>query len=196
MSIDLTCVDNVCTSEDPGCTGDEECVALYSAWSTPCTAGGGECDALAQVCLDIGLCATPPSDIIPCATLLMEEIQTTDIDGNPVVVCGHPDAVCNDDGFCFVPCASDEDCSGAYPICDVGSGVCQCGTDADCATLNLPQASVCNAGSCGCGSDQNCVDGNAGDICTGTGSCGCSGDMACANVENPFDGGAYACVQP
>jgi hypothetical protein len=197
MSVDLTCVDNVCTSADPGCTDDDECVALYSGWTTPCTAGGGECDGLGQICLGNNLCATPPSDFIDCAALGMEEVNAIDIDLNPVVVCGQPTAICNDDAFCFLPCASDDDClSDAYPSCDVGSGLCQCGSDADCATLNLPQGSACNAGYCGCGSDQDCIDGNVGDVCTGAGYCGCSGDMACANLANPFDGGMYACVQP
>jgi hypothetical protein len=195
MDANLTCVDSVCTGETSGCTGDDECVALYSGWTTPCTSGGGECDQLAQVCIDVGLCATPPSDFIDCALLTMEEIQTTDIDGNPVTVCGQPNASCNEEEFCFLPCASDEDCSTAYPVCDVGSGLCGCSSDADCATLGLPQASVCNSGSCGCNDDQQCVDGNAGDVCTTDGYCGCSGDMACASLANPFDGGMYACLQ-
>jgi hypothetical protein len=200
MSIDLTCVDSVCTSDSPGCTGDEECVALYSGWSTPCTSGGGECDALAQLCIDYGgqgLCATPPSDIIDCATLLMEEIEIPDIDGNLVIVCARSNAVCSEDAFCFLPCGSDADCvSDAYPSCDVESGFCQCSSDADCATLGEPHMSVCNAGACGCGDDQQCIDGGAGDVCTTDGYCGCSGDTACAGVENPFDGGMYACVTP
>jgi hypothetical protein len=125
----------------------------------------------------------------------MEEIQTTDIDGNPVVVCGQPNAVCNDDDYCFLPCASDMDCaSDSYPICDVSSGLCQCGTDADCATIGMPHLSVCNAGICGCSDDQQCIDGNAGDVCTSDGFCGCTSDMACAGLQNPFDGGMYACV--
>jgi hypothetical protein len=196
MDIGYTCVDSTCTGDASGCTGDEECIWLYSGWTTPCTAGGGECDQLAQICLDVGLCATPPSDFIDCATLLMEEIQTTDIDGNPVVVCGRPNAICNDDNFCFLPCASDDDCtSAAYPICDVSSGVCQCGSDTDCATIGMPQFSVCNGGTWGCSQDHDCVAGDAGDVCTSSGFCGCSGDMACAGLDNPYDGGMYACVQ-
>jgi hypothetical protein len=198
MNADLTCIENVCTSDGPsGCTSDEECVALYSGWVSPCTAGGGECDGLGQVCLDIGLCATPPSDFIDCATLLMEEIQTTDIDGNPVTVCSRTDAVCNDDNFCFVPCESDGDCpSEAYPICNVSTGLCGCGSDADCATLGTPHFSVCNAGVCGCNADQQCIDSMVGDVCTVDGSCGCSSDSACAGLDNPYDGGAFVCGQP
>jgi hypothetical protein len=195
QDLGLTCVDSLCTSGSSSCTGDEECIALYSGWTTPCTSGGGECDGLGQVCIDVGLCAIPPTDLIACDVFMMEEIQTTDIDGNPVVVCAQPDAICNDDGYCSLPCASDADCaSDAYPICDVATGVCQCSSDADCAMIGQPQYSVCNAGSCGCSEDQQCIDGNTGDICTAGGSCGCSGDMACAGVENPYDGGMISCV--
>jgi hypothetical protein len=201
MSFDLTCVDSLCMSPDSaGCTGDEECVALYSGWATSCTSGGGECDALGQLCIDFGgagLCATPPSDIIPCDVLQQEEIEVPDIDGNLVVVCGQPNATCTEDAFCFVPCGSNDDClSPSAPVCDVESGTCQCGSDADCAMTGEPHLSVCNAGLCGCGEDQQCVDGGAGDLCTADGFCGCSGDMACAGVENPFDGGMISCVQP
>lgn len=200
--IGLTCIEGVCNSEGSGsgCTGDQECVALYSGWTSPCTSGGGECDDLGQLCVDVGgegLCATPPSDFIDCAALLMEEIEVPDIDGNLVVVCAQPSATCNDQGFCFVPCTNDDAClSGSYPVCNVETGLCQCGSDDDCATLGEPHLSVCNAGVCGCGDDQQCIDGGAGDVCTADGACGCSGDMACASVENLFDGGMISCVQP
>jgi hypothetical protein len=199
MASGLTCIDGACSIDSPGCTSNEECVAAFSGWSTPCSSGGGECDAFGQLCIDAGgegLCATPPSDFLACEVLMMEEIEIPDIDGNLVVVCAQTDAVCSEDAFCFVPCESDDDCSGAYPICDVGSGLCQCGSDADCATLGVSGSSVCNAGSCGCGEDQQCVDGNVGDVCTTDGYCGCSGDMACAGVSNPFDGGMISCTQP
>jgi hypothetical protein len=193
-----TCVDNVCTYDAPDpCTGNEECVALFSGWQTACTSGGGECDDLGQVCITTdegGLCATPPSDFIDCATLLMEEIEVPDIDGNLVTVCARTHAECHADGYCFLPCQGTADCpSAAYPICNVSTGVCECGQDADCATLGLPANSVCNAGTCGCGSDQNCVDGALGDVCN-EGFCGCSGDMACEGVSNPYDGGMISCV--
>lgn len=199
QDLGLTCQDSLCSGDSSGCTDNAECVALFSGWVTACTAGGGECDMLGQVCVqagDGGLCATPPSDFFMCDTVPgWAEIEVTDIDGNPVTVCGNPSAECNADGFCFSPCSSDADCtSEAYPVCDTNTGVCGCSSDADCATLGQPQASVCNAGVCGCGSDQNCVDGNAGDVCTADGFCGCSGDAACANTENPYDGGMISCV--
>lgn len=198
QDIGLTCQDNLCTGDSSGCTDNAECVAQFSGWTMPCTAGGGECDQLMQVCVAAGgggLCATPPSDFFMCDVVPgWSEIEVTDIDGNPVTVCGNANAECNDQGFCFSPCQSDADCpSEAYPVCDTNSGLCGCSSDADCATLGQPQLSVCNAGVCGCGSDQHCVDGNFGDVCN-DGSCGCSGDAACANIENNFDGGMISCV--
>ena len=197
----FVCQDNLCTSSSASCTGQEECVALFSGRSngSPCTPGGGECDAAMQVCLDIegaGRCAIAPSDFIDCVGIGMEEIQTTDIDGNPVIVCGRPNADCHPDGYCWLPCQTDADCaSESYPSCNPGTGFCECTSDAGCAALGLPQASVCNAGVCGCSSDDDCLAGGAGDLCTSSGSCGCSDDAACAAFSNPYDGGMYVCEE-
>jgi hypothetical protein len=202
QDVGLTCQDSFCSGDaSSGCTGNAECVALFSGWTMPCTSGGGECDGLAQLCVEAdggGLCATPPSDFFMCDTVPgWSELEVPDIDGNTVTVCGNANAECNDDNFCFAPCQSDVDCaSAAFPICDTGTGLCGCGSDADCATIGEPHLSVCNAGMCGCGDDQQCVDGNAGDVCTGDGSCGCTGEAACANVMNAFDGGMISCVMP
>src|SRR5690606_29233117 len=199
MDVSLTCQDSFCTGESSGCTDNAECVALLSGWATACTSGGGECDATAQVCVQVGdggACATPPGEFFACDSVPgWAELEVPDIDGNNVTVCGNPNAECSDEGFCFSPCQSDDDCaSEAYPVCDTTSGLCGCGSDADCATIGQPHLSVCNAGVCGCGEDQQCVDGNAGDVCTTDGFCGCSGDAACANVPNTFDGGMISCV--
>jgi hypothetical protein len=141
-----------------------------------------------------GRCATEPSDFLSCDTINMEELETTDIDGNAVTVCANTAAECSSEGFCFVPCKADADCpSDAYPVCNVSSGQCQCGQDSDCETLGLPANSVCNAGVCGCGADQHCVDGDAGDVCN-AGFCGCTSDMACEDVPNNFDGGTINCI--
>jgi hypothetical protein len=202
QDLGLTCQDSVCTGDaSSGCTGDAECVALLSGWSMPCTAGGGECDGLGQVCVQAdggGLCATPPSEFFMCNTVPgWAELEVPDIDGALVIVCGNGNAVCSDENFCFSPCQADTDCAApSAPICDTNTGFCGCGSDADCATIGQPHLSVCNAGTCGCGDDQQCIDGNAGDVCTGDGFCGCSGDGACANVPNSFDGGMISCVQP
>jgi hypothetical protein len=196
--VGLTCQDSFCAGSASGCTNNDECVAQFSGWTTACTSGGGECDALGQVCVAAGLCATPPSDFFMCDTVPgWSEIETTDIDGAAVTVCGNANAECNSEGFCFSPCQADADCmalSAATPICDTNTGLCGCGDDSHCATLNSPANSVCNDGACGCGSDQNCVDGSVGDVCTTSGFCGCSGDMACSGVMNTFDGGMISCV--
>ncbi|MEX1364523.1 MAG: hypothetical protein AB1Z98_15460 [Nannocystaceae bacterium] len=200
MDVGLTCQDNFCTGEAPdACADDDECIALFSGWSAgmACTAGGGECDALMQICLDVGgegRCASGPSEFFMCETAGLDEIMTTDIDGNDVTVCGNASAQCGDNGVCFDPCTSDDDCLGeAAPVCNTGTGTCECGEDSHCETLGLPALSVCNGGTCGCGADENCVDGEAGDVCN-DGLCGCSGDMACDGVDNAFDGGAISCV--
>jgi hypothetical protein len=193
----LTCQDSFCASSSASCTGNPECVAQFSGWTMPCTAGGGECDALGQVCVTDGVCATPPSDFFTCDTVPgWTEIETTDIDGAPVTVCGNPNAECHGEGYCFVPCQADADCTlAAYPVCDTGTGTCKCGSDADCATNGEPSQSVCTAdGFCGCSDDQACVDAGSGDVCTGSGFCGCSGDAACAGVNNTYDGGMISCV--
>lgn len=201
MKYDRTCVDGACTK--PKCTSDQVCVALTSHWNIQCTSGGGECPGPSDICIDWfgeGLCATQPGfhGCDPRYHMVDgDPIEVPDIDGNLVIVCGWPDAICTEDGSCFVPCDQDFDCdSDAYPVCDVESGQCECGSDADCAILEQPHQSVCTAGVCGCSDDQQCVDGNAGDVCTADGVCGCSSDLACAGVSNGFDGGMISCVQP
>jgi hypothetical protein len=202
MNVGLTCIDSVCSGEVTSpCANDDECIARLSGWASGvvCTSGATECTLPLQLCLDIdgvGHCATGPSDLLDCAQILQDEIETVDIDGNPVVACGYANAACDADGVCTLPCASDGDCiSPAYPHCDVDSGLCQCATDMECQTSGQPQSSVCNEGSCGCTDDQQCIDGNSGDTCTAQGYCGCSNDMACASTVNNYDGGAYVCVQ-
>ena len=201
MDAGLSCVDSFCLADtDVSCTTDDECVALLSGWSSgaPCTSGGGECEAAMQICLDIegeGHCALAPSDFIECADAGMEEIPTTDIDGAPVVVCGRPEAACHPDAYCFLPCASDLDCSSAaYPACNPTTGLCECSSDADCQTIGSPQFGTCNQGICGCSSDGDCLAAGVGDICNSFGACGCTDDAACSGVDNPYDGGMVECV--
>jgi hypothetical protein len=194
------CIDQLCTAElASSCTTDEGCVAYLSGWTagTPCTPGGGECDAAMQVCLEIegaGHCAVAPNDFLTCDTLQMDEIPVVDIDGSDAIVCGRTNAACHEDGYCWLPCQDDGDCaSEAYPHCNAGTGVCECTSDAGCDTLGYPEYSVCNAGVCGCDSDQQCSSSGAGDVCNPSGVCGCSGDAACESLTNPYDGGMYVC---
>jgi hypothetical protein len=199
MNVDRTCIEGACTREP--CTSDEACVALYSGWTTPCTSGGSECGPTLEICIDWGgegLCATPPS-LHGCDPEFMsagQPIEVPDIHGDLVIVCGWPGTICSEDAQCLLPCDNNFDCdSDAYPVCDVESGQCECGSAADCAMLESPHQSVCNTGSCGCSEDQQCVDANAGDVCMPDGVCGCSGDTACAGIENHYDGGMFSCVQ-
>lgn len=202
MDLGLTCQDSYCANGDStGCASNADCIAQYSGWITPCTAGGDECEALSQVCVavgDGGACASPPSEFFMCdAVPGFTELMVPDIDGNKVTVCGNGGAKCRDDGSCFVPCQADADCTApAYPVCDTATGNCGCGSDTDCAKLDSPHMSVCKAGTCGCDSDQQCVDDKVGDVCTDKGLCGCSGDAGCSGVKNPFDGGTISCVNP
>jgi hypothetical protein len=197
----LMCVDGRCDS--PDCTSDEECVARLSGWAhlggSECTPGGGECTGFSDICLDVfgeGQCVYGPSDTASCEDLFLFEIETVDIDGNPVVVCGQPNAICTDEGYCKPSCKSDADClSDIGPICNVDTGNCMCGTDADCENSSSPASVVCTmAGPCGCTEDQQCVDANLGDACNSEGRCVCTNDMACANYQaNPYDGGTVVC---
>ncbi len=201
--IGLTCTDGFCQGEGgkvETCSDDEACIAQLSGWEfgAACTAGGGECEPSMGACLDVGgegHCALAPSEFFACADSGFDEIQTTDIDGAMVTVCGDSNAACGDDGFCFSPCAEDADCAApSATTCNTNTGFCECASDDDCATLESSNLSSCNAGVCGCGEDQDCVDGGAGDVCN-SGSCGCSGDAACGDVVNSFDGGMINCVE-
>jgi len=195
------CIDSTCTSTvDASCTTDQECVEFLSGWSqgAPCTPGGGECEASMQICLDIdgqGHCALAPSDFLECADAGFDEIPTTDIEGNMVVVCGRADAACHPDAYCYLPCLSDGDCaSAAYPACNVDTGLCECSSDADCQTIGSSQFGTCNDGTCGCASDEDCLAAGVGDVCNPLGACGCTDDAACSGVESPYDGGVVECV--
>lgn len=196
----LTCVDRACTNPDTAaqCTDDAQCVAKLSGWDAgaPCTAGGAECHAGTQACIEVfgdGHCVTVPDDFIRCETLLLTEVQLTDLDGHDVTVCGNPNASCTDGG-CLSPCHTDDDChSPAWPRCDPDSGRCGCGDDADCATLGLPTLSACVEGRCGCADGAACAEAGLGDACV-SGTCTCTGDPACRGADNLFDGGQVACV--
>jgi hypothetical protein len=196
----LTCQDNVCTSGSTNtCTSNEQCTVELSLWTSACTAGGTECDtAIGEVCIETVVgprCAFTPSTF-PCDTITgFVELARMGVDGSPVTVCGDPRAECDGSGFCFSRCQTDADCSGATPVCNTSTGRCNCGTDAHCAMLELPDLAACVNGFCGCATDQQCIDGNAGDVCLPNGACGCSGDSACAGVQNPFGGGSIVCGQ-
>jgi hypothetical protein len=168
--IGFICEGGACANGNP-CTDDASCVPQLSGWAfVPCTAGGGECDAAMQVCVDLGDgtggCATPPSEFVMCETIGQEEVEVTDIDGNPATVCGNTSGVCNTDtGFCSVPCVDDTTCGTL--TCDTASGNCVCTEDAQCG-----EGLTCN---------------------TDTGACEGGGCMEDADCTNPFNGGTVTC---
>lgn len=193
VDIGLTCDGSRCVNASP-CASDLECTAELSEWTIPCTPGGGECAEVMGACVGTVLvCAYPPNDVVTCESFEMEEVPVTDAAGDPITVCGVGNARCGDDGNCFVGCESNVDCTtDAAPVCNVATGLCECGADVDCQTLGSPAQSTCVQGQCGCASNEDCVAGQAGDLCQ-DGICACSGDAACANVSTSFDGGTIRC---
>jgi hypothetical protein len=97
----------------------------------------------------------------------------TDIEGNETTVCARPgtdDAVCQD-GACFNPCGSDDDCSGGTPTCNTDNGQCECTTDP---------------------TDSCAGNAQGGTVCQDNGACGCDSVDDCAG-ETGFDGTTYVC---
>jgi hypothetical protein len=196
-NVGLTCVDSLCAaSAAVTCTDNSKCIALFSGWSTPCTADGGQCEANEQVCVLVdggGRCATPAATG-ECGHHLLQVFEATNIHGKPAKVCANTLAECGATGQCFARCQADTDClSAPAPICNVDTGLCECGQDSDCAHFDRPDRATCNAGVCGCGSDQDCVAGGAGDLCD-AGVCTCTSNQACMSTAHRFDGGAVRCV--
>ncbi|MEZ4452846.1 MAG: hypothetical protein R3B09_25515 [Nannocystaceae bacterium] len=187
----FTCQDGRCAGESSGCAGDDECVAQYSGWAIEC---GSQMECPGQVCIDIGggdgRCATAPSDILSCDTLLLEEAMYPPIEGGePLTVCAQTAAQCSD-GACRLNCTSDASClSPSAPVCNTNTGDCECATDDHCA--DVPGASVCVEGQCRCASDADCEDVDNGDVCQ-DGACGCSSVRACGG-DPAFDGTMLVC---
>lgn len=191
------CVDKVCQS-DGGvggtCTGDAECVALFSGWAVACQDDSG-CPG--QVCIDVGgegRCATPPSDFLMCETIGMTETDVmTFPGGQTVTVCANTGAECGDAGYCVDPCKSDDDCMNfpaGFQHCNVGTGVCGCASDAEC--VGVDNASVCVEGYCQCASDADCTASGYADVCY-DGYCGCSSAAVCGEYPTVFDGTMVGC---
>jgi hypothetical protein len=169
--LEFDCVDGRCVADlgtSGSCSADGECRALFSGWSTDCTADDG-CPG--QVCIDTGggdgKCATEPSEFLTCEQIQMEELTMSRIEGGDVTVCGNDSARCNTDGgFCFDPCTSDGDCADSnHPSCNTTSGLCNC------------TASSCS---------------DFGDVCTSSGFCGCSSADACPTDTN-HPGTSWVC---
>ncbi|MEZ4451312.1 MAG: hypothetical protein R3B09_17665 [Nannocystaceae bacterium] len=191
----LSCDNGTCVGEVFGqCSDDMECKILYSGWAQgqPCNAQA-DC-AITQGCINLegeGHCVYIPSEFIECSTLNMEEVQMPAIEGGTITVCGNTSAICTKDKYCLDGCKSDLDClSPNYPVCNAGTGICECGQDADCASQ--PGASVCDQGICRCGSDADCRELDYADVCN-EGVCGCSGEAVCDGYPPVFDGTEVAC---
>jgi hypothetical protein len=177
----------------PPCTDAEGCVADLSGWRKPCAADG-ECEPV-EGCIDIGggagRCALRPG-MFACADFGLQEVMRPAIaGGEPVVVCGNPNAVC-EAGECRAPCTADDGCAAemGHPTCEVASGRCVCKSDQDCAGAMVPGFVACADGRCGCRTDSDCEGGPNVDACYG-GACGCASDEAC--TVKYFDGAALAC---
>lgn len=187
----FVCERGRCVGSGDGCSGDDECVAQLSGWVVVCES---QIECPGQVCVDIGggegRCATAPSDVVPCETLLQEEAEYPPIEGGePLTVCAQTAAECRD-GACRLACTSDAACvSPSAPVCDVESGDCVCATDAHCE--GVPGASVCVEGRCQCSGDADCEDVDNGDVCS-DGACGCSSVRACGG-DPVFDGTEQVC---
>jgi hypothetical protein len=198
--IGLSCEDSRCVGEATSCSDDAYCIAQLSGWSAgmACTTQA-ECEALLMSCIEVdgeGHCASSPSEFVSCADSQLDEIELENIEGDTVTVCGNSNAECREDGSCFSPCQSDDDCFDYAPSCNTDTGVCECTSDSDCDALGSAATSVClDSGACGCGTDDDCTDAGTGDVCTSYGVCGCSGDAACEDVESPYDGTTVVCGQ-
>jgi hypothetical protein len=187
IDLGYTCVDSTCTT--PGCESDSQCQAMFSGW-TECTVQA-DCTVPGQLCVDAGgptgYCAFTPSDIVPCETLGQEEVEYPPYEGGePQPVCANTSASCDAETMaCVSKCKADADCqSAAYPICDVESGACECGTDEDCLSGGIPGQTKCTDGFCGCGSDDDCAGNPGGSKCTAFGTCGCASDAECTALTN------------
>ena len=162
------CVDNLCMYEDAPeevCTGDAECVAVFSGWMEACT-GDQQC-ADTQACIDHdgeGFCAFEEGEFVDCDQMNME-LVTKDRFGDigQADVCGQPTANCHpEDQYCQLGCQANADCDWAGVDTCV-DGVCRCGSDAACEGLD--GADTCYDGVCGCSSDETC-QGTEFDVCT------------------------------
>lgn len=172
VDLGLTCIDsgfciNVCES-------DTDCVAQLSGWSfQPCDSNDA---CAAGPCIDLGDgaggCATEPTEFVDCATIMLEEVEATDIDGNTVTVCGNTSGTCEDTGL--------------------GASTCVIESEVQtCEDTGCPEGYTCGAdGACLCDNDDACETGT----CSDDGFCinPCADASECTDAL-PFDGGEYVC---
>lgn len=215
--VGFVCTDGRCVlPASAGCTEDEECVAQLSGWTradsdgdfvpdAPCTADGpalaatcddGEvCCTTGQVCLEGGYCASPADGVVSCATLTLDEVDATGIEGDAVTVCGRDsaaDATCEAGGVCRNPCEGNADCAGdVFPTCNTTTGNCECEESPNSCAGATVGGTVCQAnGTCGCVENDDCM-GDGFDTCY-DGVCGC-GDASSCPTTMAFDGTTVVC---
>jgi hypothetical protein len=176
----------VSTSQPMTCSSDDLCRAELSGWTTECNEAS---DCPAQICVDIGeemgRCATEAGGLVACATLQQDEVDTKDIDGADVTVCGKARAECGANGACVERCS--EDSCPANFACNADTGACECDNDKACA--NTPNASKCVAGQCVCANDGDCTV-NANKCSDGV--CGC-GDASVCDQDGAHPSTSWVC---
>ncbi|WAS91674.1 hypothetical protein [Nannocystis punicea] len=195
VDMGYTCQNSRCVNESFKCSTDTQCNATISGWVLDCAAQA-DC-MMGYACVNIGdgvgKCAIVPSDFIMCETLTQEQLMADPIEGGAqIAVCGKTGAKCENE-VCFDPCEANTDCpaQGGHPVCNTGTGRCECGSDADCTASGFPGFAVCNAGVCGCGQDSDCAGTMYSDKCY-DGTCGCSTVDVCQTAQ-AFDGTMKVC---
>jgi len=193
VGVGFICQGARCINTAGACLADSQCWAASTGWTTPC-ASQAECPG--QVCIDIGggvgRCATPPSDVMPCAAVMQEAVLIRAIEGDQqITVCADTDQVC-DDSVCRDPCEDDLSCAGipSRPHCNVGTGECECTSDEQCLNSGVAGWTRCNGGVCGCSVDKDCAGNFNTDACI-DGFCGCSTAATC--TIKSFDGTTPVC---
>ncbi|MDH5493491.1 MAG: hypothetical protein OEY14_16170 [Myxococcales bacterium] len=197
---DARCNLQVC--ENP-CADDNECLMVSNGWMTQCESDA-DCQAgpeqyAERRCIILGskqVCAQPavPMGTAPnrAPNCTEQNVEVELQGGGTWTACGQ-NTMCDPDTDACVPrCINNGDCGGSTPVCNRGTGYCECGTDSDCASVTGHPS--CVAGSCQCSADADCAGFPNGDVCN-RGACGCSAPTAC-DQPRTFDGTAWVCVDP
>ena len=167
---DYACVDDVCEftgemDEADDCESDEECQAIGSGWADLETGELDTCDAqdecddmMGESCVEYegqGYCAMEAAD---CEALNREELDLELVDEEgELAVCVATDVECGENGLCYAPCESDDDCDADGAGTCLDDGTCGCGSDAECEE-DVDNADTCFDGICGCSEDDVCEE--------------------------------------
>jgi hypothetical protein len=159
------------------CDSDTDCAPVGTAWIEPCTTDG-DCSGT-QSCIDVkgaGRCATLP-DNGSCDDG-MESISWKHFgDSNDVSICADTSFKCRANN-CVKPCTSTS-CTAPGTACNSVTGSCDlCSSDAGCGGVTKPPHCNVGTGVCECLGDSDCAAVVNTNICV-NGRCGCTGDSAC-----------------